>query len=133
MTKGVKGNFARAQDEFGKNTPCGVARAEEHDGETGFVGIHGVLAGADALFLRASSIRPQSARTFSRVAKEGVEDDPDGEIYWKIAHGIRFTGMSAFRETLSDREIWQIVLFTKHMNSLPSGIQQTWAAGKASR
>jgi hypothetical protein len=36
------------QQVFGKNTPCGVARAEEHDGETRFVGIHGVLAGAGA-------------------------------------------------------------------------------------
>ena len=40
--------------------------------------------------------------------------------------------MPAFRETLSDREIWQIVLFTKHMNSLPSGTQKAWVAGKAS-
>jgi hypothetical protein len=38
------GNFL--QQVFGKNTPCGVARAEEHDCETRFVGIHGVLAGA---------------------------------------------------------------------------------------
>ena len=67
-----------------------------------------------------------------QLAKDGVEDDPEGETYWKIAHGIRFTGMPAFRETLSDGEIWQIVLFTKHMNSLPSGIQQAWVAGKAS-
>ena len=40
--------------------------------------------------------------------------------------------MPAFRETLSDREIWQIVLFTKHMNSLLCGTQQAWVAGKAS-
>ena len=80
----------------------------------------------------ASSIARGLAPNAPQLAKDGVEDDPEGETYWKIAHGIRFTGMPAFRETLSDGEIWQIVLFTKHMNSLPSGIQQAWVAGKAS-
>ena len=80
----------------------------------------------------ASSIARGLAPNPPQLAKDGVEDDPEGETYWKIAHGIRFTGMPAFRETLSDGEIWQIVLFTKHMNSLPSGIQQAWVAGKAS-
>jgi len=36
-----------------------------------------------------------------RLAKDGVEDDPEGVTYWKVAHGIRFTGMPAFGETLS--------------------------------
>ena len=31
-----------------------------------------------------------------QLAKDGVEDDPDGVTYWKIAHGIRLTGMPAF-------------------------------------
>ena len=48
-----------------------------------------------------------------QLARDGVEDDPEGTIYWKIAHGIRFTGMPAFRQTLSDREIWQMALFAK--------------------
>jgi thiosulfate dehydrogenase len=80
----------------------------------------------------ASSIAKGLAPNAPQLAKDGVEDDAEGETYWKIAHGIRFTGMPAFRETLSDGEIWQIVLFTKHMNSLPPGIQQAWVAGKAS-
>ena len=85
---------------------------------------HGGSAGA------ASSIARGLTPNAPQLAKDGIEDDPEGEIYWTIAHGIRFTGMPAFRETLSDGEIWQIVLFTKRMNSLPSGIQQAWAAGK---
>jgi thiosulfate dehydrogenase len=65
-----------------------------------------------------------------QLAKDGVEDDPEGTIYWKIAHGIRFTGMPAFRQTLSDREMWQIALFAKRMNALPPGARQAWAAGR---
>ena len=40
--------------------------------------------------------------------------------------------MPAFREALSDGEIRQIVLFTKHMNSLPLAIHQDWVSRKAS-
>ena len=65
-----------------------------------------------------------------QLAKHGVEDDPEGTIYWKIAHGIRFTGMPAFRPSLSDQEIWQMALFAKQMDKLPPGLRQAWAAGK---
>jgi thiosulfate dehydrogenase len=65
-----------------------------------------------------------------QLAKDGVEDDPEGTIYWKIAHGIRFTGMPAFRPSLSDREIWQMALFAKRMDKLPPGLRQAWTAGK---
>jgi mono/diheme cytochrome c family protein len=66
-----------------------------------------------------------------RLAKDGVEDDPEGVTYWKVAHGIRFTGMPAFGETLSGPEMWQIALFAKHMDSLPPGARRAWLAGKA--
>lgn len=62
-----------------------------------------------------------------QFAKDGVEDDPEGTIYWKIAHGIRFTGMPGFRATLSDRELWQMTLFLKRMDSAPA--RQAWAPG----
>ena len=65
-----------------------------------------------------------------QLAKDGVEDDPEGTTYWKIAHGIRFTGMPAFRESLSETELWQLALFAKHMNSLPPGSRTAWAATK---
>jgi len=32
----------------------------------------------------------------------GVSDDPPGETYWKVANGIRLTGMPAFKDTLTD-------------------------------
>ena len=63
-----------------------------------------------------------------QLAKHGVEDDEDGENYWKIYHGIRMTGMPAFRESLSEDEMWKIALFLKHMNSLPPGPKKAWDA-----
>lgn len=64
-------------------------------------------------------------------SKEGVEDDPEGNIYWKVAHGIRFTGMPSFRGALSETQLWQVSLFLKHMDKLPASTQQAWAAASA--
>lgn len=68
-----------------------------------------------------------------QLAKHGVEDDPEATTYWKIKHGIRFTGMPAFGQTLSDQEIWQMTLFLKRMDSLTPGAREAWATGKSSR
>jgi mono/diheme cytochrome c family protein len=38
----------------------------------------------------------------------GVSDDPPGETYWKVANGIRLTGMPAYKELLSEPEMWQV-------------------------
>ena len=61
-----------------------------------------------------------------QMASDGVEDDPDGESFWKIKHGIRLTGMPSFGSTLSDKEIWTVALFLKHMDKLPPAARQAW-------
>jgi thiosulfate dehydrogenase len=78
-----------------------------------------------------SSIAKGLAPNPPQLAKDGVEDDPEEVTYWKVAHGIRFTGMPAFGETLSGPEMWQIALFAKHMGSLPPGARSAWLAGNA--
>ena len=61
-----------------------------------------------------------------QLGKHGVEDDPEGETYWKVAHGIRLTGMPAFGMTLTQTQLWQIATFLKHMDSLPPGLAAKW-------
>jgi thiosulfate dehydrogenase len=61
-----------------------------------------------------------------QLATDGVEDDPEGESYWKIKHGIRLTGMPSFTGTLTDRQIWTLALFLKHMDKLPPAVKQEW-------
>lgn len=75
----------------------------------------------------------------------GVSDDPPGETYWKIANGIRLTGMPAFKESLSDMQIWQVSLLLANADKplppaaleivrgeqTPAGKQD--AAGKAAK
>lgn len=40
----------------------------------------------------------------------GVTDDPPGETYWKVANGIRLTGMPSYKGVLTDTEMWQVSL-----------------------
>jgi len=88
---------------------------------------HGGPDGSPTLVARGLS--PEGPQ----LARHGVEDDPDGSIYWKITHGIRFTGMPSFGKTLSDQERWQITLFLKHMDKLPAGAQASWKASLATK
>ncbi|HEV2463527.1 MAG TPA: cytochrome c [Acidobacteriaceae bacterium] len=44
----------------------------------------------------------------------GVSDDPPGETYWKIANGIRLTGMPSFQKTLDETQMWQVALLLSH-------------------
>jgi mono/diheme cytochrome c family protein len=66
-----------------------------------------------------------------QLAKDGIEDDPDGVTYWKLSHGIRWTGMPAFGKTLSDKQIWQLTLFLKTMDHLPPPVEAAWKRVKA--
>ncbi|MGB6984927.1 MAG: cytochrome c [Candidatus Aquilonibacter sp.] len=65
-----------------------------------------------------------------QLARHGVEDDPEGETFWKIKHGIRLTGMPSFTRSLSDEQIWTLALFLKHMDALPVGPKKLWLAAK---
>ena len=38
----------------------------------------------------------------------GVSDDPPGETYWKVANGIRLSGMPGFNHILNETEMWQV-------------------------
>lgn len=61
-----------------------------------------------------------------QLATEGVEDDPESTIFWKLKHGIRFTAMPAFGANLSDDDLWKLALFLKHMDKLPPAADTAW-------
>jgi mono/diheme cytochrome c family protein len=83
---------------------------------------HGGVAGKPSKIAQGLYQRPP------QLAKDGVEDDPDGVTYWKIDHGIRLTGMPSFGATLDDQQLWQLALFLKHMDSLPPVPKRAWQA-----
>src|SRR4051812_36185874 len=49
---------------------------------------------------------------------KGVTDDEAGETYWKVANGIRLTGMPGFNQQLSTTEMWQVSLLLAHADKL---------------
>jgi thiosulfate dehydrogenase len=57
-------------------------------------------------------------------------DDPDGNIFYVIKYGIRFSGMPGWEGMLSDDDIWKTVVFLKNSaqmkdNSQPANPQHT--------
>ena len=83
---------------------------------------HGDSKGLPAASPIAKGLYPKPPQ----MATDGVEDDPEGVSFWKIKHGIRLTAMPLFRSILSDKEIWTLALFLKHMDKLPPAAEQAW-------
>jgi thiosulfate dehydrogenase len=52
-----------------------------------------------------------------------VTDDPEGETFWKVTHGIRLSGMPGFASTLSDSERWQLTTLVAHADKLSPAVQ----------
>lgn len=62
------------------------------------------------------------------MEKEGMmTDDPEGETYWKVTHGIRLSGMPGFASTLSDTARWQVTMLVKHADNIPPPAQAAFS------
>jgi len=83
---------------------------------------HGTAKGETSASPLAKGLYPHPPQ----LATDGVEDDPEGVSFWKVKHGIRWTGMPAWRDTLNDQQIWTLALFLNHMDKLPPAAQQAW-------
>jgi thiosulfate dehydrogenase len=53
---------------------------------------------------------------------KGVADDPAGVTYWKVANGIRLTGMPGFSSSLSNEQMWQVSLLLSKGDKLPATV-----------
>jgi mono/diheme cytochrome c family protein len=56
---------------------------------------------------------------------KGVTDDPPGESYWKVAGGIRMTGMPGFSPSLSTTQVWQVSLLVANADKLPPAVKDS--------
>jgi mono/diheme cytochrome c family protein len=59
---------------------------------------------------------------------EDAPDMPENQNFYIIQHGIRFSGMPAWKQSLSEQEMWQVTTFLSHMNKLPPQISEKWKA-----
>ena len=78
---------------------------------------HAMLAGA--LYPRA----PQFV--------EDAPDMPENQSFYIIQHGIRLSGMPAWKQALSDQQMWQVTTFLSHMGKLPPQVSEMWKMAAA--
>ncbi len=62
---------------------------------------------------------------------KGVTDDPVGETYWKVANGIRLTGMPAYSGSLSREQMWQISQLLVNADHLPAAVTEYLASASS--
>jgi len=51
-------------------------------------------------------------------------DDPDGNLFYVVKYGIRFSGMPGWDGVLSDDDIWKTVLFIKNSDKMKNTGQE---------
>ena len=84
---------------------------------------HGASDASDA---KRSSVAEGLYVEPPQFAKDDVTDDPIEMTYWKITHGIRFTGMPSYSKSLTDDQRWAIASFLRHQDSLPPNALAAW-------
>jgi mono/diheme cytochrome c family protein len=75
---------------------------------------HSHAAFGDAFYPRA----PQFA--------EDAPDMPENQNFYIIQHGIRLSGMPAWKRALNEQETWQVTTFLSHMDKLSSPVSEAW-------
>ncbi len=67
------------------------------------------------------------------LASADAQEASDGELYQVIAHGIRMTGMPGWLPTHSEKEIWELVAFVRHLPSLSPEERRDLQSGAVDR
>jgi mono/diheme cytochrome c family protein len=58
----------------------------------------------------------------------GVTDDEPWETYWKVANGIRMTGMPGFKDRLGETQMWQVSVLVKNADKISPAVKGELAA-----
>lgn len=87
-------------------------------------GCHGMSNASSPIGGHLYPHAPQLLHAHGTHGVVGVSDDPAQATYWKVANGIRLTGMPAFGEMLKPTEMWQIsVLLANAATPLPQPVK----------
>lgn len=81
---------------------------------------HGLPGGEQSAI--AKGMFPKPPHLFRGM---GVTDDAPGETYWKVANGIRLSGMPGLSESLSVTQMWQVSLLLANADRLPDSVKHT--------
>jgi thiosulfate dehydrogenase len=53
-------------------------------------------------------------------------DDPEWHIYYTIRTGMRYTGMPAWNQALTEPAMWKVTAFLSRIQKLPPAVQDYW-------
>jgi mono/diheme cytochrome c family protein len=73
----------------------------------------------------AAGMFPSPPQLFHGV---GVTDDEPWETYWKVANGMRMSGMPGFKDRLSDTQMWQVSVLVKNADKISPAVKGELAA-----
>jgi thiosulfate dehydrogenase len=129
----VSGPLGARIDKEMKTPPFGISEDVYEGGAMVYkmdcAACHGT-PGHDVGF--AKYMYPAAPQLWKKHAKGnvvGVSDDEPGETYWKVANGIRLTGMPAFNHVLTDTQMWQVTLLLKNADQeLPDPVMKMLTA-----
>lgn len=79
---------------------------------------HGLPGGEQSAIAKGEFPKPPEL-----LNGNGVTDDPAGVTYWKVANGIRLTGMPGFSGSLSSEQMWQVSLLLSNADKLPATVR----------
>lgn len=109
---------ARIRNEAPKSVPIEPSADNYQAGVTLYRTHCGVCHG-----LPGEAQAPTSKGMFPRPPQlfegHGVTDDPAGETYWKVANGIRLTGMPGYGGALTEKEMWQLSVMLANADKMP--------------
>ncbi len=93
--------------------------------QTNCASCHGDINHPHGMFAEALYPRPPQF-------VEDAPDMPENQNFYIIEHGIRLSGMPAWKQSLSEPEMWRVTTFLSHMDKLPPLVSEQWktAAGK---
>jgi mono/diheme cytochrome c family protein len=100
----------------GKDIPNPLPATEENiaDGRDHFGHHCGICHGLDGQSSGVPFADKMSPPVPDLTSKD-VQDYADGQLKWIVDNGINPSGMPAWKNTLSDEEMWKVVHFIRHL------------------
>jgi mono/diheme cytochrome c family protein len=94
--------------------------------QTACAGCHGDIAHPHSEF--GDSFYPHAPQFV-----EDAPDMPENQNFYIIQHGIRMSGMPAWKSSFKEQELWQVTTFLSHMDKLSPQLTTAWKAAAATQ
>jgi len=117
-----KALHARLEKEMPKSAPVNADEANLESGARVYrencAVCHGLPGQPESAISHGMFPRPPAL-----MEGKGVTDDSPEETYWKVANGIRMTGMPGFDQRLTSTQTWQVSQLAANADKLSPAVK----------